>query len=684
MYRYLDPEWFTLNGLEWHDGVLTLARMPLVEGELAETATEAIGGAAGIAVDTDGNLYIADPVNHRILRHDACTGEVEPLRCFGGEGHLPGQLRTPRGVLVGPREALYVADSGNHRIQVVDLATLQIRAIWGQPGRLDTPVDLAADSSSHVYISDSGRVQKFNPDGRLVETFWQTMDAQSITPTDPTYLSTTIMDDGERLLVLDAASGMMLVYHLDGTFDVTTSAVWEEILTAHTDAIDHPQGLVFTGDRLYIGDADRDRLLVFDADGGFVGVVRGYHGPVAGLNIDSDGRLLLHTGTAALRLLPGEAFVESGSFVAGPVSIESRTVAWHRLRVDRPISPSGSSGIYAAPTTHFQLYTYTSDDPTPPTPLTNAVAPETVELAAHDQWRAVPPDADDTLILNRPGRYLWIGGRLQGDGTGSPFLGQFRVDYDHEGIIDLLPAIYKDTSVYLDRALALFESILGDTGALIDDLPLLFDAAATPKAWLGWLAGWLAFDLERRDALARAFSLYRRRGTADALADLLALYTGLSVRIEEPHQSLWSLGAVSTLGFDTMLAPSEAQGAVVGTTATLDASHLLDDDEYGASLLAGHHFVVQAYGPVEPATRARLEAVLVREKPAHTTYSLEIIEPGMRVGFQGRIGVDTIVGGPAPDLVLGDERHLGQDTVLPDQSSALGRNARVGRRTRLT
>jgi len=131
-----------------------------------------------------------------------------------------------------------------------------------------------------------------------------------------------------------------------------------------------------------------------------------------------------------------------------------------------------------------------------------------------------------------------------------------------------------------------------------------------------------------------------------------------------------------------MLVASEAQGAVVGTTATLDQSHLITQEEFGAPLFddLAHRFSVQLYrgGAFGEETLETVRALLDREKPAHTDYHLCLIEPNFRIGFQSRIGIDTVVAGPAPPatsdagLVLGGE-----------PAGRIGRRSGVGQTTRL-
>jgi len=224
----------------------------------------------------------------------------------------------------------------------------------------------------------------------------------------------------------------------------------------------------------------------------------------------------------------------------------------------------------------------------------------------------------------------------------------------------------------------------------------LFDPEAAPNqgaptSWLDWLADSLAFPLDevlseekRRSALSEAFQMHSRRGTVESLSELLKLYANATAHISEPQQQaqLWSLGERSTLGFSTMLAPAHAQGAVVGTTAVLNQSHLIEAEDFGSPLFEdiAHHFCVQVYAADVPDTRAldEVDRLIMQEKPAHTTYHLCRIEANMRVGFQARIGIDSIVGHTGSDLVTGDAR-LGMGSILPaEEGTKIGKNVRVG------
>lgn len=66
-----------------------------------------------LAHDNDGNVYIADTGNHRILKLNS-AGEL--IGSYGSQGSGSGKFQNPQGICVGDDDRVYVSDTGNDRI----------------------------------------------------------------------------------------------------------------------------------------------------------------------------------------------------------------------------------------------------------------------------------------------------------------------------------------------------------------------------------------------------------------------------------------------------------------------------------------------------------------------------------------------------------------------------------------
>jgi phage tail-like protein len=711
MYLNLDLDWpgFTLVNLDKHaDGSLTLAQRPAliatvdVDAPQDAPVSSLLAVPAGIAVTPDCgcDLYISDPAQHRIWRIDSCVGTPAPFKCLHGPGALPGEVDTPRGLAIasapsGPR--LYVADSGNHRIQVIDLRTQQVLAVWGQPqpylpptpgdtpGRLDTPWDVAVDSAGHVYVVDYGnrRVQRFLKTGQVDETFWDSARAANLRA------PIRVAAGDERILVLDQLDGaaQVVIYDFHGEIQRSWPAA----------GLSRATTLAVTSAAVYVGSFD-GRIAKYSLEGQLLSIFESRIQPLAALARGCDASYLAGSGgLPVVRLGEDQGYVQTGSFQVGPFQTLAEALSWHRVQVRAEA---------LSETCYLQLFTAVDTRNVPP-PTTNGDNPFA------GGWYALPRNQLDGLVLSQAVRaallagsdgtgesspapiFIWLGGLLHGDGSNSPIVRQIRLDFNPENLIRYMPAIYREGAqrrLFLDLLLATAGADLDTVEELLRALTTYFDPAAAPANWLPWIASWLDFTLieawsqaDTRRNIGTAMQLYAQRGTVAGLKRYLELYAGIAARIEEPRAALFGLNDGLALGFNTVLAPAHEQGAVLASTATLGQSHLLSVEDVGAPVFedVAHRFDVQVYAAqlTDPRARDAVIATLEREKPAHTTYCLSIIDARMRVGFQARIGVDSIVAGPTPDMRLGDPSPLGSESVLANQpyraNGRLGNGVRV-------
>jgi large repetitive protein len=139
----------------------------------------------GIAVDSAGNVYIADTTNNRVRKVTAATGFISTVAGDGGEIYVSdGVVATstpvaPQGIAVDGAGNLYIADTINQRIRKVTAATGLISTVAGTgtsgyvasqdtgttaatSAEISLPEAVAVDSAGNLYFMDSNnnRVRK--------------------------------------------------------------------------------------------------------------------------------------------------------------------------------------------------------------------------------------------------------------------------------------------------------------------------------------------------------------------------------------------------------------------------------------------------------------------------------------------------------------------------------------------
>ena len=139
-----------------------------------------VGYPSAVAVDQAGNLFFADTANYVVWMRSATTGLISVVAGNGTQGYsgdggqaTSAELNTPAGIAVDTMGNLYIADSGIDTVRKVVLSTGVISTYAGvldQPGygatygdggpataaNLAEPAGLSVDAAANLYIADSG------------------------------------------------------------------------------------------------------------------------------------------------------------------------------------------------------------------------------------------------------------------------------------------------------------------------------------------------------------------------------------------------------------------------------------------------------------------------------------------------------------------------------------------------
>jgi uncharacterized protein (TIGR03437 family) len=150
---------------------------PGYTGDTAAATSAELDDPSGIAVDSSGNLYIADTSNHVIRKVAGGTiTTYAGTNVSGGTGDhglaIDAQLANPTGLTLDAAGNLYIADTGNSRIRIVTKATGDITSLSTGNFILSSPKGVAVDAAGNVYIADTNnsRVLKVAPSGSITKT----------------------------------------------------------------------------------------------------------------------------------------------------------------------------------------------------------------------------------------------------------------------------------------------------------------------------------------------------------------------------------------------------------------------------------------------------------------------------------------------------------------------------------
>ena len=303
------------------------------EDDDGKLATEAhLTSPRGLAFDNHGNLYIADTENHRIRKVEAETGIIITFAGTGAEGYggdngpaTEAKLNWPTGVAVDDDGNVYIADRNNERVRRVDpegiITTFAGTGEWGYDSDedggpatgalLNWPADVALDGDGSLYIADeyNNRIRKVDAEGIIttvagmrrpsLEVGEEEEDDQEVgdhgLATDALLNRPTGVElDAEgNLYIADRNNNRIRKVDAEGIITTIAGMTEEGFSGDHGPAtsaqLDGPSGVtVDEGGYIFIADTGNNRIRQIDPDGVITTLAGGKDsGDVA----NADGRL---------------------------------------------------------------------------------------------------------------------------------------------------------------------------------------------------------------------------------------------------------------------------------------------------------------------------------------------------------------------------------------------------------
>jgi sugar lactone lactonase YvrE len=371
----------------------TIAGYPGAGGNNGDTTAAQFNKPSGVAIDSSGNLYIADTFNHAIRKITPEGVATTLAGTVGSSGAVDAtgpnaRFNQPTGIAVDSSGNLYVADSGNNQIRkvtslgvVTTIAGIAgVSGVQNGPGTnatFSSPQCVARTSAGIIYVADYGNhtIRRINASGN-VTTFAgiagipgsQDGQGQSAQFDQPQGIA---LDSAGNLYVTDTANGTIRKITSSGA--VSTIAGTAQIFgtndaTGASARFNSPDGIAVDGaGNIYISDYTSQTVRKITSAGvvttvagapgkfGYLNSTNGaarFRGP-EGLAVDSAGQLyVVESGNETLRQILISGSVATVTTLAGAASTDAPDGVANNARFFWPhgLALDASGNAYVADT----------------------------------------------------------------------------------------------------------------------------------------------------------------------------------------------------------------------------------------------------------------------------------------------------------------------------------------------
>jgi sugar lactone lactonase YvrE len=257
--------------IAWRAHVTTIA---------GDGAPQLFSDPFGMAIAKDGTIYISDAGDSNRIRKLAPDGEITTL-AGGNEGSSDGTgsaaaFNTPSAIAIDANGNLYVADTSNNRIRKVtpqgEVSTIAGDGTAGYvdgpttQARFNGPIGVAVDAHGNVFVADTynDRIRMISADGQVSTVAGGGMPGYADGDRSTALFDTPsgiIVANDETLIVADTGNDRLRRIDKDGNVSTINATVNGENLSS-------PIGLSLTHDNvLYVTELDRSRVVQITPDG---------------------------------------------------------------------------------------------------------------------------------------------------------------------------------------------------------------------------------------------------------------------------------------------------------------------------------------------------------------------------------------------------------------------------------
>jgi len=609
-------------------------------------------------VDTDecDIVYVLDRKSASILTSHR---DFEKLRF---PAYVPGALasvfKVPEGVTVD-KNSVYVIGTlrvpdGDKKEALVAFGKKNLKVLWtvgeGPDGlALEDLTDLDMDSSGNLYVLERGRHRVLKLSLSCREKGFSEIVKVELQEPENIYV-----DMEGKLQIFDSKAGY---------FILGTDGIAEKV-----DITSSMQGMVRrkrahdSKNNMYLITENGTRLRFFE-------YVKEY-------SPDPEG-------------------VFKGIYLSKPLDSQIQKTRWYRFMLKGSF-PRGTA---------VEFHYYISDEYLDENELRELPEDEWEEGLPGSSVAQGEIERDALFQTEREGRYLWFRITLVGTEKLSPEVSAVTIFFPKVSYLEYLPSVYSENPAnrdFLDRFLAIFESLFFEIDFTIDHLGRWFDAAGTPPEFLEWLSSWVAADQGRgdratrkkvseakqREFISQAVSMYRERGSRQGLENLIFLYTGKKPIIIEnlPAGCIKRISEYENRKENKrrenqkednsknespkkkrnseqkkflFFPPEEATVILPDGKGNGTREVPLHDILYGGENFS---FVVLFEEKPEEAELELIKDIIKEEKPAYTTYRIKVLEPWFYPDGHTYLGKNTML--KHPEFLLGKSSVLGRDTAL--------------------